>query len=236
MKHIVVFLAFENFDIIKTSFDSIKIADADFFVIENQSQNSNIIKEYFLNQNLKGYIQFQENAAANAMNIFIRDYYDLLSEYDYITFTDGDIFCHNINDTFNEIFEQFHNTNCIISSCDLWLGNLYTNQIKKGINDYVIDMNNNVKNNNNIGQTGNTLVTLKNSHLYLLRDIHYVDTIINSKIETIGGIWYRTTKNIAYHLTWDLYVDGNKYYEWKKQVYPQIWDKTDRNFIYNVLI
>jgi hypothetical protein len=33
MKHIVVFLAFENLDIVKTSFDSLKTADVDFFVV-----------------------------------------------------------------------------------------------------------------------------------------------------------------------------------------------------------
>ena len=47
MKHIIVFLAFENLDIVKTSFDSIKTANADFFVIENHSENSHLIKEYF---------------------------------------------------------------------------------------------------------------------------------------------------------------------------------------------
>ena len=87
MKHIVVFLAFENLYIIRTSFDSLKTADADFFVVENHSENSHLIKEYFSNQKLVGYIQFEKNARANALNVFVRDYYDLLSKYDFITYT-----------------------------------------------------------------------------------------------------------------------------------------------------
>jgi hypothetical protein len=28
---------------------------------------------------------------------------------------------------------------------------------------------------------------------------------------------------LVYHLTWDLYVEGNEYFEYKKQVYDKIF-------------
>ena len=235
MKHIIIFLAYKNVDIIQKSFESLSLyKNADFFIVENFSENSNEISKYFFKKNLKGYIQFEENAAANAINVFIKNYYTLLEKYDFITFTDGDIICYDINDTFREILKNLNQDNAVISSCDLWLGNLYTNKIKQGLDDYYKIMPTIIETKYDKGHTGNTLVTLKNEYLYLLKDIHYTDTLINQKIKTVKGIWYKTTKNLAYHLTWDLYVDGNEYYEWKKNVYPSIWDKIEKNFKFNV--
>jgi hypothetical protein len=237
MKHIIIFLAFRNFDIIKNSFESLsKYENADFFIVENFSENSKIIEEYFFTKNLKGYIQFEENAAANAINIFNEKYYTLLEEYDIITYTDGDIICHDIADTFNEILENFNNQNCIVSSCDLWLGNYYTNKNKKGLDEYYEDMKKETNKKDNIGQTGGTLLTLQKKHLYLLKDLHFIDSNIHNKIKSINGLWYRTLKNLAYHLTWDLYVNGNEYYEWKKHVYPKIWEKNNKEFKFKILI
>jgi hypothetical protein len=42
-----------------------------------------------------------------------------------------------------------------------------------------------------------------------------MDTIIYQSVLKRHGIWARTLTNKAYHLTWDYYVEGNEYLEWK---------------------
>ena len=91
-KHICIFFCYEQVDVIKTAFDSNYVEGIDFFVVENGSRNSKEIEQYFQTKNLKGYIQFEKNISGNAMNIFLKDYMDLLKGYDDITITDGDFF------------------------------------------------------------------------------------------------------------------------------------------------
>jgi hypothetical protein len=245
MKHIIVFLAFENLDIIKTSFDSIKSANADFFIIENYSKNSDEIKKYFLDEKyflgekLIKYIQFEKNAAANALNILIRDYYDLLNEYHFITITDGDLFCYDIKETFNEIISAFDHPECYVSGVSLYDGNNYLAQNRVvGILPYIEEIQNktNVIPNPIIGKTGCHLMTIANKNLPLFKDIHFLDSNIFCKAEDIGGKWFETTKNTAYHLTWDLYFDGNPYYENKKNNLVEIWSHSNEDFKYIEII
>jgi hypothetical protein len=241
MKHIIVFIAFENLDIIKTSFDSLKTANSDFFVVENQSENSNEIKKYFMNQKLKGYIQFEKNAAANAMNVFVRDYYELLSQYDFITITDGDLFFYDIKETLKEIITTFERPECYVCGASLYQGNSYLNIGPNrviGIQPYIDHMKNKagVKPVSEVGRTGAYLLTFTNKKLFLIKDIHFIDTNIFNNANKNGGQCFRTTKNVAYHLTWDIYIDGNPYYENKKKNINQIWLKSDEDFKYNKII
>jgi len=241
MKHIIVFLAFENLDIVKTSFDSIKTANADFFVIENHSENSHLIKEYFSGENLIGYIQFEKNARANALNVFVRDYYDLLSKYDFITITDGDLFVYNIKETFGEIISAFNDPQCYVSGVTLYSGNNYLNIGSKrivGIQPYIDHMMSkaNIESESISGKTGCVLLTLSNKTLFLIKDIHFIDTNIFKKANINGGVSFKTTKNLAYHLTWDLYFDGNPYYENKKKNLDEIWAYSDEDFKYNKIV
>ena len=53
MSHICVFLAFQNVEIIKTSFDSMYVEGVDYFIVENPSENSKQIEEYFKTKKLK---------------------------------------------------------------------------------------------------------------------------------------------------------------------------------------
>lgn len=236
MKHIIIFFVYNNLDIIIKSFENLKTYNADFFVVENFSESSMQIKEYFINNNLKGYIQFEENIAANALNIFIKDYYNLLNEYDYITFTDGDIICYDINGTFNEILNNLKENKCIVSSCDLYLGNSYTNPNRKiGLEHYYEFIKIHKPSNQREGQTGAFLLTLQNKDLHLLKNIHFIDTNVYHTIKKAEGRWLKTVKNLCYHLTWDLYIEGNEYFEWKKKVYPKIWDKIEGDFKYKIL-
>jgi|LakMenEpi03Aug12_release.lakeMendotaPanAssembly.Ray.scaffolds.fasta_scaffold36237_3 hypothetical protein len=241
MKHIVVFLAFENLDIIRTSFDSLKTADADFFVVENHSENSHLIKEYFSNQKLVGYIQFNKNAGANALNVFVRDYYDLLSEYDFITYTDGDLFLYDIKETFKEIISTFKDPECYVCGVSLYHGNSYLNKGPNrvvGIQPYIDFMKSrsDIEPSSTFGKTGAHLLTFTNKTLFLIKNIHFIDTHIFNKAVKNGGKYFKTTKNVAYHLTWDLYFDGNPYYENKKNNLVKIWSQSSEDFKYNKII
>jgi penicillin-binding protein-related factor A (putative recombinase) len=241
MKHIIVVLAYEHLDIIKTSFDSLKTANADFFVVENGSVNSDVIKEYFLGEKLMGYIQFEKNARANALNIFVRDYYELLSQYDFVSITDGDLFFYDIKETLKEITSTFENPKCYVCGSSLYNGNNYLNKGSDrvvGIQPYIDHMKSKagVKPKSTFGRTGGYLLTFTKKSLFLIKDIHFIDTNIFNKANANGGQCFRTTKNVAYHLTWDLYFDGNPYYEYKKKNIVEIWSKSDEDFKYNKII
>lgn len=237
MRQICIFLAYQQIEIIKTSFESLKQMDVDFFIIENNSENSDEIKEYFLQQNLVGYIQFHENAAAQAVTIFMKDYFDFISNYDYITYTDGDFYLHNPKETMSEIINAFNNSGCLISSCALFMGNDYSSKYRIiGLDNYNKVMEDSTLPFGNIvGQTGGSLITVKRENLSLFTSFHFIDSYLWGRVRDAGGLWFRTTKNLAYHLTWDLYQDGNPYYIWKQQVYPTIWLESNKIFKYTVI-
>ena len=127
-KHVIIFLAFNNVDDIKKSFESMYLPNIDYFIIENKSNYSEQIKDYFLEEkknrdNIVKYIQFEKNIATVAVNITIRDYVDFFKQYDYITFTDGDYFIYDMDATVKEMLSAFNDPNCGISSVDLYTRN-----------------------------------------------------------------------------------------------------------------
>jgi len=236
MKHICVFLAFKNIEHIKLSFDSMYHDDVDFFIVENHSENSNGIYEYFKTKKLVGYIKFNENIAANAMNVFFKDYKDLLLNYDFITMTDGDLYVYNIKETFDEIRSALDRNVCSIASAALYMGNWYSvrnNNRMIGIEHYIKFMEKNTIPFGCVGgSTSGYLMTVRKGNLHIFENIHFIDTNILNKVNSLGLSWYKTNKNLVYHLTWDLYVEGNEYFEWKKKVYPGIWDLREDDFKY----
>jgi hypothetical protein len=238
MSHICVFLAFQNIEIIKTSFDSMYVEGVDYFIVENPSENSKQIEEYFKTKKLKGYIQFEKNIAANAINVFIKDYFELLNSYDYITMTDGDLYLYDTVTAFKEIIENLEKPNTLISSIDLYKGNLYTlpaENRKIGIPHYVELMQNRQIELGGINSySANNLVTFKRSTLPLIQSIYYLDTNIRKLVQSKNLSWQVAQYSLAYHLTWDEYIDGNPYYEWKKKVYPNIWKISENSKYRNI--
>ena len=87
-KHICILFCFNNVDHIITCYESLQIDNVDFFVIENKSENSDLISTYFKTKPLTGYLQFNSNISNNAVTIFLKDFRSLLEQYDYITITD----------------------------------------------------------------------------------------------------------------------------------------------------
>ena len=68
------------------------------------------------------------------------------------------------------------------------------------------------------------LLTIKNCDLDILyaRSI-FVDGELLSVVYNRGQKWVKTIQSKAVHLTWDLYVPGNSYYDFKLQN-PNIWN------------
>lgn len=229
MRHICVFLAYQNIDHIKLSFDSLYLESIDYFIVENYSENSDLIKQYFLDKKIKGYIQFEKNISATAIDIFINDFYSLLCEYDIITITDGDLYVYDIKSAFDEIINNLMLPNIGISSISLFQDNNYISKNRVvGIDNYI-----NKQKTNTIGipiftNNGNYLTTFKKQDIGNLKQIHYIDSIIYNHFLTLNKKSVATSKNLAYHLTWDLYFDGNSYYEWKKNVITHIWNNKEK--------
>lgn len=227
-KHICIFQAFEQVEIIKKSFDSMYLDSIDFFVIENKSENSGEIEEYFKDKKLKGYIQFDENIAFNAISIFMKDFLPLLKTYDYITFTDGDLYVYDIKDTFEELIKALEAPNTVISSSGQWQGNKHTNKegdrfIGTHYYDDFMEKRSDIEHGYTFKHGAGHLLTIKKENLKYFLVPTFVDSKIAGVVYGDGKKWTRTSKNLLYHLTWDLYIDGNPYYEWKKSVYPQVW-------------
>jgi hypothetical protein len=226
-KHLIVFLAYQHLDIICKSFESIKDVDSDIFIVENQSENSRAIADYFQDKNHFGYIQFYENIANSSMSIFIADFWYLIEQYEFVTFTDGDLYVYDVKSMFDEIFDAFKDPQVVVSSADLWQGNNYLNEKRLGLEIFNIENKYNTELFGSIkGHTGNFFITLKNKDIGLLKQNKlYLDSFLAETVNRLNRTWYKVNKNKVYHLTWDLYYDGNPYFEFKKQVFDKIWFK-----------
>ena len=234
--HICIFVAYLNFDIIKSSFDSIKNAEnVDFFIIENASNNSDKIEQYFLDKNLIGYIRFNENIASNAVDVFIENYNHIIKQYKYITITDGDLYVYDIDDLFNEIKYNLQNDDISVCASQLYKGNSYVRKDKViGVEKYESIMNSREMIQYGFIEkfTGCYFLTIKNEDIHLLNpfrkidgwpsDCPITDSEIYHRVCKLNKMYTMTKKNLVYHLTWDLYYEGSEYYKFKIEN-PKIW-------------
>jgi hypothetical protein len=249
-KHLIVFLAFREVDVIKKSFESIEDVSSDIFVIENKSENSLEIEEYFKSKSksLIGYIQFNENTENSSIPLFNKAFKDLVISYEYITYTDGDLYSYDAEEMFREILEAFKNPRVMVSSSAVWGGNysfinskeyidiikknksnLKPLELRKGFEDFLSEQKDN---NRDFGSknypvslsTGHFFVTLRNQDLNHIFDLEvYMDAYIYRKVTELKKEWHITNRNISYHMSWDLYYKGSPYYEWKRENKDTIW-------------
>lgn len=228
MKHILVFFAFRNTEDIISSFDSLYLDTVDYFVVENKSENSEEIEKYFLTKKLKGYIQFERNISGNALTKFYNDYYDLLHSYDIITMTDGDVYVVDIRAAFDEIIKNLEYPEAIVSSISLYIANAQMIPTV-GLDHFRWAMRKRREEPGPIvtPTISHSLVTLKVRDIHILKSERYQDIYILEEVNRMGGLWIRTNRNLAYHLTWDHYMAQDEYYKWKISVYPGIWEKTE---------
>ena len=89
----IIVLGWFSPSIIKRSLLSINLLEhikPEIYFVENKSINSDKIKEIVTSTpNVKGYIQFKENFAANVWKIALEHFFDQIKE-EYVTLTDGD--------------------------------------------------------------------------------------------------------------------------------------------------
>lgn len=209
--HICILFCYNNFEHIKKCYESLRSKDVDFFIIENPSIHSNEIREYFCKQDLIGYIQFDTNITFRAVEYFIKDYYNLLCNYKFITITDGDLLVENSQKTFNELRTILDLPDIGVSCIDLSLDNFpghvpgsdtwFPGPLTE-TNEYIECA------------TGVHLCTIKKENLHLFQGT-FIDQHIRERTYAANLKWVKSKKNKAIHLTWDLYVPGNEYFEYK---------------------
>ena len=211
-KHACIFICYNNTDHIIESFNSIYKEDIDFFIIENKSINSDLISNFFITHKNKifKYIQFQENIANNALDIFLKDFYRELCDYNYITFTDGDLRIDNTDNTFKEIIKNLYLPDVLVSCVNLYTHNLPNipgsqSWLPAGTKteEYIECF------------TGIHLMTIIKENLFLFKNLKFLDSNFHSKTISLNKKWVKTIHNKAYHLTWDLYKNNNSYYKFK---------------------
>jgi hypothetical protein len=214
-----VLICFKNLEHIIKCYESFYNSDIDFFIIENYSNNSEKIKEYFIDKNIIGYLQFEDNISHKAVSTFITDYENLLNKYEYITFSDSDLTVENSKETFNEIIKNLNLENVMVSCVDLTMVNLPNvpgsqSWIPSPLNvtDEYIE-----------GASGVHMMTIKQENFELIKNIKFLDSVLKKKVYRNKKKWVKTLKNKAYHLTWDLYFEGSDYYKFKLSN-PDIWN------------
>jgi hypothetical protein len=106
----IVVLGWLSYDIIKACLTSINLLEGinpQIYFVENKSKNSDKIKEMVLStNNIKGYIQYKENFAANAWKTSLEHFLPRIKE-EFVTITDGDfIFDVDAMTTQYELFKK----------------------------------------------------------------------------------------------------------------------------------
>ena len=210
-KHLCILICFKNYEHIISTFNGLKNDFTDFIIIENFSDNTKLIKEFFTNQDILKYILFEENIANNAMNIFLNDFFNILTEYEYITISDCDLLIENSKSVFDEIFKILNIPEIGVCCIDLDMKNLP--EITEAKN--WIPLPKMITENYIEGDTGVHLMTLKKENLNLIKNTNFLDSNLIQRVKANNKKWVKTKLNKAIHLTWDLYVPGNDYYEYK---------------------
>ncbi len=206
MRHLVVFQAFFNVDHIKQSFQSMYMEGIDYFIVENKCKYSPEIEEYFSTRSLKGYIQFEENIGSNALNIFVRDHWAILKDYDYITITEGDLYIYDIHSMMEEIRMGLNMADVLVSAAGLYYGNTPDRDDRIiGCHHYEqFELRKRGERlGNGFGGGGIHMLTFTRNSIDVIRDVYMGDWSIYEAVNKVGkGVV--TQKNKAYHLTWDL--------------------------------
>lgn len=212
-KILCVLNVFMNYEHIVECFESIYQDGIDYFILENKSENSDKILEYFKTKRLVGYLQSEENVTYGTVNFFMKNYKELIDSYDYLTISDGDIKVFNVDSMYNEMFNILNDS--IVKVCCVKIVKDNLPNIP-GSSSWV--PNGEIVDNRYIKSiSGTFMMTFKKENFFIPQNIElFFDTHIHKYVKEVGGISAITLINESKHLTWDYYYDGNPYYEWKK--------------------
>ena len=214
MSHLCILFVYKNYDHIKQCFESLYIDGIDFWVVENHSENSNQIQEYFIStKKLKKYFYFTENITNNAMKKVLEDFWQEVTKFDFMTISDCDLVVKNSKEAFDEVKKNASFDEVAFSCIDISLENFPVNvpgshkwlPAPKAQTQEYIEC-----------QTGAHLMTVRREMMpILLEPKHLLDGSLFACTYARNKKWVKTINNKAYHLTWDLYVPGNSYYSEK---------------------
>lgn len=218
-------------DIIKKHLDFLSEYhdQADIVVLENPSENTNALKQYFLdlikNKKINKHLLFDENIGMNVFETYFN--HNSIEQYKYIVVTDGDLIVQNKNwiSELKQILTQCPNT--YACGVKLLLNNLPINLYPDAKKWYPPPKR--IEKNCEVGETGLHLLMYEKEtfekFLAFLKypKITFMDTSMHLFCNNIlKKIWRRTKISEAYHLTWDLYFD-------KKNPYTIIKTTKSRN-------
>jgi hypothetical protein len=211
-KILCVLNTFFNYEHIIQCFESIYSDNIDFFILENKSKYSDKIESYFKTKKLIGYLQSEENITHGTVDYFLKNFKDLINQYDYLTITDGDLLVDDIELLYDEIKTILEYPNVKVCCVDLKIDNLPNiPEAKTWIPDSEVIDNLFLK-----GTSGTHMMTFKKENFNIVLDLNIMmDVYVHSKVFKLGGICAKTLKNKSKHLTWDYYYPTNEYYEWK---------------------
>lgn len=229
MSHLCILFVYKNTEHIKLCFDSLKEEQIDFWVIENHSENSKEIQEYFKETGrISRYFYFKKNVLATALKTIIENSWKELHEYDFVTVTDCDLLLENAHEAFpelrkNSLFDEvafscvdlkMENFPSWITGAEHWIPNP-----KEYTKEYIEC------------PTGIHMMTLRKDMFYLLRDNEkFIDSYLLERAYANNKKWVKTLNNKATHLTWDLYVEGNPYYNEKVSLNYDSWNQPSAGF------
>lgn len=218
-KHLCILLCFHNTQHIKQCYESLKHPNIDFFIVENESENSEQIEDYFREQDVLGHIRFESNITFKAIEIFLKDYHKLLMEYEYITVSDCDLQVISSQDVLSEITDILNLDQVGVCCVDLSLENFphHVQGSSGWIPAPIAETDQYIE-----CATGVHLCTLKKENLHIFQQT-FIDKYLRELAISNSLKWVKTKKNKATHLTWDLYHPGNLYFEFKKTT-PNLWN------------
>ena len=204
MKHICCLHVFYNLNETIKCFESLKNLNMDFVILEDESDHSPEIQEYFSDKNILKYCLFRDSGG-NTLS-FYRDEVDLLKTYDYITVSDCDLYHEDQGIVFNEIRSILDN-HPEVGACSASLSDenlpVWAQAWGMGGSDvgasYIV------------AETGIWLTTFKSNFSEIFNVNCWWDFLIRNQCMTLGKKWVRTKINSVYHLTWDLYSEAEPF-------------------------
>lgn len=239
-KTIIYFFVYFDFEVIKSSFDSLlQYKDyLDIVVVENKSINTSKIKPFFIKclkeKKILRYYLSNKNITNNALEIVIDRELPLIKNQKYFMISDGDLLFYSKN-SFIEIFNVL-NTNDDVFSCGISLdmSNLPIDvfpESKNWIPQDICEHDNFIE-----ARTGAHFLMLRTSYFLEYwsyrkkKNLRFLDSTMANYCYNNLKKWGRTKYSSARHLTWDSYADINHPYT--KEKFRKNFNQTWKHYNY----
>ncbi|HSX23595.1 MAG TPA: hypothetical protein VLE74_00645 [Candidatus Saccharimonadales bacterium] len=211
-------MIFDQIDIINKSLQFlIRYADRlDIVIVENPSDNTpkitKIVDDFGYKGLIKRYYLFDQNITNNAYDVVVNKELKNIKKSPYVIITDGDLTSKN-EDWLNEELEILrHNPDVFACGISLDKSNLPIATFPEAKDWIPPDKREETMFFETY--TGLHLVLIRGRELHNFinwkdsNGLHFVDGVMHRYCyEVLHKKWCRTKNSVAYHLTWDLYMD-----------------------------